>query len=170
MRLELSPESRVHIDLRATGLLRAVGHDPTLTARPEAATIDLDVGDVSVRFPVRDITPPEDLSPSDRGKMTDNLRSAEVLDAARFPVVAVQARYEGGIDGGRLTGQLVVRGAPRHFAMEIRTRREGEDYVATGAWEGTLTDLGIKPFKALFGALKLSDWIRVRVEAWLRPR
>lgn len=169
MRLELSAESRVFVDLRATGLLRAVGHDPTLVARPEATTIDLDAGNVSVRFLVRDIEAPGDLSPSDRAKMTDNLRGADVLDASRFPVVAVEARYEGSLEGGTLDGQLVVRGARRHFAMALRGQRDGDVYLATGAWEGTLTGLGIKPFKALLGALKLSDWIRLRVEARLRP-
>ena len=39
--------------------------------------------------------------------------------------------------------------------------------LARGAWEGRLTDLGIKPFKALLGALKLEDWIRLRLEASL---
>jgi hypothetical protein len=37
--------------------------------------------------------------------------------------------------------------------------------VATGAWEGRLTDLGIRPFKALLGAIKLEDWIAVRLDA-----
>lgn len=169
MRLELSPQSRVFIDLRATGLLRVVGHDATLTARPEPTTIDLDTGSVSVRFPVSHIEPPSNLSPSDRQKMIDNVRGAQVLDASRFPVVAVEARYEGSLEGGTLDGHLLVRGARQRFAMAVEAVRAGDDYVATGTWEGTLTGLGIKPFKALLGALKLSDWIRLRVEGLLEP-
>jgi len=165
MRFELSPDSRVFIDLRATGLLRAVGHDPTLSARPEPASSDLEQTQVVVRFRVEDIEPQGDLSESDRHKMMDNMRSAEVLDARRFPVIEVRARYEGTAEGGELRGELVVRGQPHPLAMTVRTTKQWDVVVAAGTWEGKLTDLGIKPFKALFGALKLENWIRLRLEA-----
>jgi polyisoprenoid-binding protein YceI len=168
MRLELTTASRVYIDLRATGLLRAVGHDPTLVARAEAATIDLDDGRVSVRFPVRDFEAPGDMSAADRAKMLESVRGPEVLDEARFPAVTLEGRFAGTIDGGRLEGALHVRGAPRSLAMDVRAVREGDEHVVRGTWEGTLTALGVKPFKALLGALRLSDWIRLRVEARLR--
>jgi hypothetical protein len=43
--------------------------------------------------------------------------------------------------------------------------RRAELLLATGAWEGRLTDLGVPPFKALLGAIRLEDWIRLRLEA-----
>jgi hypothetical protein len=168
MRLELSPDSRVFIDLRARGLLRAVGHDPTLSARPEPASVDLDEGQVVVRFPVADIEPQGDLPESDRHKMMDNMRSAEVLDARRFPVIELRARYEGTAEGGELRGDLVVRGQPHPLAVTIRATEQWDVLVAAGTWEGKLTDLGVKPFKALLGALKLENWIRLRIEARFR--
>jgi hypothetical protein len=169
MRLALSPESRVFIDLRATGLLRAVGHDPTLTARADATTLDPDAGEFEVRFAALEIAPPEDIPPSDREKMRDNLRGAEVLDTARYPSVVMRGRYQGTLERGRLAGTLEVRGTKHPLAMDVRVDRDGEALVAKGTWEGKLTELGIKPFKALLGALKLSDWIRLRVEARLLP-
>jgi polyisoprenoid-binding protein YceI len=170
MRLELLPDTRVLVDLRATGLLRAVGHDPTLVARPEATAVELDgeTASVSLRFPVRDIEPPRDISESDRDKMRENMLSRDVLDASRFPAIEVRARYAGTREGGTLDGDLVVRGRPNPFSMPVRVAKEGEVLVATGTWEGTLNGLGIKPFKALLGALKLKDWIRLRLEARLR--
>jgi hypothetical protein len=39
MRLHFQPESRVFIDLHSTGVLRAVGHDPTLAALAEPLSI-----------------------------------------------------------------------------------------------------------------------------------
>jgi hypothetical protein len=170
MRLELLPDTGVLVDLRATGLLRAVGHDPTLVAHPEPAAIDLDGGQASVtlRFPVRDIEPPQDISESDREKMRENMLSRDVLDASRSPVIEVRAAFRGTPEGGELQGDLVVRGRPYRFAMPVRAVTEGDVTVATGTWEGTLNGLGIKPFKALLGALKLEDWIRLRVEAKLR--
>jgi hypothetical protein len=172
MRLELLADSRVLVDLRATGLLRAIGHDPTLTAPPEPATLELDDSggaEVVVRFPVRDIQPPRDIPDSDREKMADNMLARDVLDAARFPFVELRARWAGTLEGGVLKGDLVVRGQRRPFAMDVRVAREADVLLATGTWEGKLTGLGIKPFKALLGALKLQDWIRLRLEARLRP-
>jgi hypothetical protein len=168
MRLELSPDSRVLVDLQATGLLRAVGHDPTLTARPRPATVDTDAGDVAIVFRVRDVEPPADLSPSDREKMVDTLRSREVLDAERFPEVEVSGRYEGTMEGGTLAAEVIVRGAPHRIRVPLRVAGRGDGYAVTGTWEGALTDLGIKPFKALLGALRLKDWIRLRIEASFR--
>ncbi|HEY8086625.1 MAG TPA: hypothetical protein VIF09_02235 [Polyangiaceae bacterium] len=168
MRLELLPESRVLIDLQATGLLRAVGHDPTLVARPEPATLDLDAGELTLVFPVRDIAVPEDLSASDRERMLDNLRSAEVLDATRSPTVVLKGAFRGDRGGGTLDGKLSVRGAWHPLRVVLRGSPPGDVLGAKGEWEGTLTALGVKPFKALLGALKLKDWIRLRVEARLR--
>ncbi len=167
MKVDLLAGSRVLVDLRATGLLRAVGHDPTLTASPEPATLDL--GDeVTVRFRASDVEPPRDISESDREKMRDNMLSREVLDAGRYPVVELRARWDGTTEGGTLRGDLVVRGVPRPFELAVRAAKDADVFVATGTWEGRLTDLGIKPFKALLGALKLEDWIRLRLEARLR--
>jgi hypothetical protein len=168
MRFELSTDSRVFVDLRAAGLLKAVGHDATLSARPEAATIDPDDGRVVVKFPVRAIEPPPNMPEPDQQKMMDNLRGVDVLDAKRFPVVELRAHYEGTVDGGELRGELLVRGQPRLIAMTVSTTRQWDILVATGVWEGTLGELGIKPFKALWGALRLEDWIRLRLEARFR--
>jgi len=175
MLVALPDQSCVHVDLRATGLLRGLAHDPTLTARPERLSVDVGQGEIdaiaNAVFRVDAIEPPGDLPEADRDKMVENLRGPEVLDAVRFPTIALQARYRGTLDGGTLAGELVVRGAPRRISMAVRVSREDEVLVASGAWEGKLTDLGIRPFKALLGALKLQDWIRLRLEArFVRPR
>ena len=172
MRLELSPDSRVLIELRATGLLRAVGHDPTLVARPEPLVVEVPDGEIDVpveaRFRVGAIEPPSDIDASDREKMRDNMRGREVLDGARFPTVTMRGRYRGNVEHGRLEGELEIRGRAHRVTMEVRVAREAEGLVATGAWEGRLTDLGIKPFKALLGALRLEDWVRLRIDGRFR--
>jgi polyisoprenoid-binding protein YceI len=147
-----------------------MGHHPTLTARPEpvwfevtdAAPLDLPV---EVRFPAERIVAPEDIDPSDGDRMRDNLRGPEVLHAARYPSIDLRARYRGSLEGGRLEGELVVRGCPRRLALDILVARDGYARTARGAWSGRLTDLGIKPYRALMGALRLEDWIQIRVEA-----
>lgn len=170
MRLVLAADSRVLIDLRAAGLLRAVGHDPTLSAVPsevalevpDTAGTELDLP-VEARISVDAIDPPADMSASDRAQMRDNLRGPEVLDMTRWPSVDFRGRFAGTLERGRLSGTLLVRGSARPVAMEVIIARRGTELLAEGDWTGTLTDLGIKPFRALLGALKLKDWIRLRL-------
>jgi hypothetical protein len=175
-RYAFSPDSRVLVDLRATGLLRALGHNPTLVAHPEPTTLEVAEGDggtttatIALRFPVSRIDPPQDISGDDRDKMRTNMAGDEVLDAARFPAVEVTARWRGTTESGRLDVEASVRGRTHALAMDVTLQRAGDDMVARGTWEGRLTDLGIKPFRALMGALKLEDWMRLRLEARLSP-
>jgi hypothetical protein len=175
MLLELSPESRVLVDLRTAGFLRAVGHSPTLTAHTDPVTIDTGEGVaidavIDVRFAANAIEPPDDIEVSDRERMRQNMRGRDVLDVARFPTIDLHGRCVGTLDGATLSGDLYVRGAPRRISMDIRLSRTEKVIVARGAWEGRLTDLGLKPFKALLGALRLEDWIRLRLEASLSVR
>jgi polyisoprenoid-binding protein YceI len=170
MRLVLAADSRVLIDLRAAGLLGAVGHDPTLSAAPasfavevpESSSDELDIA-VEARVRVDAIEPPADMSASDRAQMRDNLRGVDVLDAARWPSVDFRGRFAGTLERGRLAGTLVVRGSPRPVAIDVTISRRGSEAVAEGDWSGSLTELGIKPFRALLGALKLKDWVRLRL-------
>jgi hypothetical protein len=171
MRLRLAPDSRILIDLRGAGVLRALTHSPTLVARPEPLEVVVDGGgerfasDLEARVLASSIEPPADIASSDREKMRDNLLGPEVLDAGRFPALVLRGRYEGSLAGGTLAGRLDVRGTPRSITLPIAVARSGGVLVATGTWEGRLTELGVPPFRALFGAIRLGDWIRLRVEA-----
>jgi hypothetical protein len=183
MHVELSSDTQVLIDLRATGLLRAVGHNPTLHACPAPWTVDvadpatIDVP-IDVRFPAAAIEPPADLQTADREKMREKMCGRDVLDATRFSSIDFQGRYVGTLEGGRLSGNLRVRGAPRPIGMVLRSSTLAEETTGgarkridlRGAWEGRLTDLGIRPYRALLGALKLDDWIRLRLEVILSVR
>jgi polyisoprenoid-binding protein YceI len=169
MRLHLQPESRVFIDLHSTGVLRAVGHDPTLEARAEPLSIEVGEGkldiDIFARFRADAIEVPRGLSAFERSQMADNMRGREVLNAKRFPVIEFRGRYRGSPEGGKLGGELLLLGVPRPVELDVRVDRTENARRALGSWEGTLSQLGIQPFRALFGFLKLEDWIRLRVEA-----
>ncbi len=146
-------------------------HDVTLSAGLEPCSLD-GVGegegafDVAVEGSLRavDLEPPRDLSPGDREKMHRNLLDRDVLDAARWPALSFAGRFAGTREKGTLGGQLVVRGEPRAVSFAVTITEEGGKLRARGIWEGALRDLGIKPFKALLGAVRLEDWIRIRLE------
>jgi len=169
MRWTLGSDSRVLVDLRATGLLRAVAHDPTLIAVPEPASLEVADGEpvdvpITAIFRSDRIVLPTDLDPSERERMRDNLRGGDVLDSARFPTLTWQGRYMGTIEAGRLDGDLSVRGVAHPVRLDVRVTPRGGGRLAQGSWEGRLSALGIKPFRALMGALRLQDWIRLRLE------
>jgi hypothetical protein len=177
MHLELAPPSCVLVDLRASGLLRAVGHDPTLVARPELPLVLPETGEgdaidlpVEARFRADGIEPPHSIPEADRAKMREHMLGPEVLDARRHPAIDFRGRYRGTLAHGALVGHLVVRATPRPIELPLRATRAGDVLSVAGAWEGTLTELGIKPFKALLGALKLDDWLRLRVDVRVMVR
>jgi hypothetical protein len=169
MRFELVEPARAFIQLRASGLLGGLGHDPTLAARSEPFAIvmqqDEAEAEVEARFPVDAIEPPADMPRGDRDRMRENLRSPAVLDALRYPAIDLRGRYRGNREGGVLSGDLIVRGVPRPISVSVGVSRDGDRYVVAGCWEGKLTALGVQPFKALLGTLRLKDWIRLRFEA-----
>ena len=88
--------------------------------------------------------------------------------AGRFPGVEFRGHYSGTLEGGTLAGDLVVRGIPAALSMTIGISREAKALLAVGSWEGKLTALGVRPYKAWLGAIKLEDWIRLRIEARFR--
>jgi hypothetical protein len=170
----LLEDSRVHVDVRSKGLVAALDHDITFTARPDAMAIEV-AGEgpvevaLRVTFPVERIDPPEGASKLDRKMMLDNLRGGQVLDASKWPEVVFLGRYGGTLEEGSLDGGLVVRGQPRRLRVPLRVTRDGERFHARGQWEGTLGDMGLRPFKAFLGAVRLADFLRLRVDVVCAP-
>jgi polyisoprenoid-binding protein YceI len=72
-------------------------------------------------------------------------------------------RVEETADGLSVTGDLTVRGTTRPIAFDL--------VVADGRVRGSAvvkqTEWGMKPYTALFGALKVADEVRVEIDAEL---
>ena len=165
--LLLDDSSRVFVDVRSKGVLGALEHALTFAGRPalerpidgEVAASGPFEAEVNARVAASSLEPPKDASVSDREKMLENLLGKDVLDAKRFPEIALRGRYVGTRERGTLVGKLTLRGEPRDVRFDVDLRKSGDKLVARATWEGTQTSLGIKPFKALLGALRLHDWI-----------
>jgi polyisoprenoid-binding protein YceI len=67
---------------------------------------------------------------------------------------------------GRLTvqGELTLAGTTRPLAFDLAV---GDDGRVTGTAVVKQSDWGIKPYSALFGALKVADEVRVEIDAAL---
>jgi hypothetical protein len=72
-----------------------------------------------------------------------------------------------GGDGFHVEGDLELVMRIRPIACELTL---GEDGALHGTAVVTQTDYGMKPYSALFGALKVKDEVRVELEGHLEPQ
>ena len=157
-----------HVCTFQEGLLSAVAHDLRIAVTRFTVALDAD-GSVDARFDatslrvecaVRDgVDAPNVLSPRDRAEIDRNL-AGEVLESRRFPEIRFRA-VAGAVtafgEGHRVTGVLSLHG--REQALVVVSRRAGDRELA----EVTLhqPDFGIRPFRALLGALRIRPDVRV---------
>ena len=84
--------------------------------------------------------------------------SAVRLAPAQPPQSAVQARV-----------QARVRGAPHEFDVLVRYERSAERLVVSGDTVLKQSELGLKPFSALLGALQVQDEMRISFRIVAHP-
>ncbi|HSJ16542.1 MAG TPA: YceI family protein, partial [Solirubrobacterales bacterium] len=72
-------------------------------------------------------------------------------------------------DDGRIhvEGELTVVGTTKPIAFELAI---GDDGALTATATVTQTEWGMKPYSALFGALKVADEVEVTAEGHLPPQ
>jgi polyisoprenoid-binding protein YceI len=151
------------------GLLAAMGHDlvlrvtrfaiegdpegPTLEARFDAASLRVDAA-------VRDGRPlPDALGTRDR-QTIEKAIAEEVLDARAHPEIHFAATaIEPAGEAWSIRGPLALHGAVRPVAFSVV--RAGERLVAEVRLHQP--DFGIRPYRALLGALAVKPDVTVRV-------
>lgn len=167
----IGPEhGRLLVQTSREGLAAHAGHDLTieltrwsgrLRLGADAAATELavtvDMGSMRITGATGGLTP---LSEREKGEILRNAR--KILSVARHPEATFVADKT---DDDAVTGTLTLLGRPHEFRLAYRV--EGEHYRASGVVRQA--DHGIKPFSALFGALKLADAVRVEVELDLSP-
>jgi polyisoprenoid-binding protein YceI len=157
--------AQVRIFTDKEGLLSAVAHDLELDVR----TFRIDLADDSLRatfdpaslrvlHALKDGHPTTALGAKDKADIEASVQK-EVLATRRFPTIelASTALHR---DGPRatVTAQLTLHGTTRSVTFSA--------IESSGQWVAEVPlhqpDFGIKPYSALFGALKVKPGIRVR--------
>jgi polyisoprenoid-binding protein YceI len=142
------------IDVTAWEATLVVGDDPADTS------IELDADAASLR--VREGTGGmQSLGDDDKA----NIR--KTIDDEVLKHQAISFRSTGVTGGdGRLSveGELTLRSATRPLAFDLDI---GEDGRLSAVAVVKQTDWGMKPYSALFGALKVADEVRVEIDAGL---
>lgn len=146
------------------GLLSRLAHDLRLSlARFE---INVDGDNISAKFWPESLSvdgavkkgrvDPNTPGPSDKQKIHGNI-TEKILHTARHPEITFTGT---GASTGKVKGDLTLHG--RTQAIEMRVRQAGSGYK--GEVELVPTRWGIPPFKAVGGAIKLQDKVRIEFE------
>jgi hypothetical protein len=157
----------IHIFTYKSGLLARMAHDLQLTAQRCELTLQgrqLHAACAADSLRVDGAVTshglaPDALSATDKQQVEQTVRT-EILDSARYPTIELTARIDdGGKDRLRVSGTLRVRDQERPIEVEVQRRG---DSLQTEL-ELTPSQFGIAPYKALAGAIKLQDRVRVVV-------
>jgi polyisoprenoid-binding protein YceI len=168
----LGPESgRLLVKTSRTGLGRKAGHDLSIevarwsgeavidTAKPSdsSVTLEIEVDSFEVRTGTGGV---KSLTDSDRTEIKKVLRQ-RILHTAEYPAITFRST---GVDGTpesfTISGDLTIMGETRPVTVHGQVaggRVTGEATVTQSHW-------GIKPYSALFGALRLADPVRVEFD------
>ncbi|MET7329224.1 YceI family protein [Nonomuraea sp. NPDC005650] len=169
------PDSgRIFIHTTRTGLGAKAGHDLTIevtrwhgdatidAASPagSSVTVEVDAGSLEVRTGTGGVKP---LTDSDREEIGRIIRE-KILHTDRHPTITFRSsRVDGTAESFHIEGDLTIAGTSRLVTVQglvADDRVRGSAVIVQSRW-------GIRPYSALFGALKLSDEVEVRLDVGL---
>lgn len=164
----LGPESgRLLVKTTRTGLGAKAGHDLTIvvtrwrgratvdTSDPASSSVvvEVEVDSLEVREGTGGVKP---LTDADRAEIKRTL--AKILHTAQHPTITFRSsQVEGSAGSFTVDGELTVMGVTRPVMVQGRVtdgRVVGGATVVQSQW-------GIRPYSAFFGALKLSDEVKI---------
>jgi polyisoprenoid-binding protein YceI len=165
---ELGPEDgTLSVRTGRTGTVAKAGHDLLIHVTKWSATLEtgdapsvtLDADATSLK--VREGT--GGMKGLDDGDLANIEQTIDDEVLKRQDIAFRSTRVEQTADGLSVTGDLTLRGTTRPVAFDLA--------LADGRVRGTAvvkqTEWGMKPYTALFGALKVADEVRVEIDAEL---
>ncbi len=172
----LGPESgRLLVHTTRTGLGAKAGHDLSIevtswharatvdpaTPANSSVTVEVDADSFEVREGTGGVKP---LTDADRAEIKKTL--GKILNTAQHPTITFRSRRVDGSAGSfTCDGELTIMGVTRPVLVEGRVadgRVVGGASVVQSRW-------GIRPYSAFFGALKLSDEVKIDFGVALTP-
>ncbi len=161
------------VHTRRQGAAARAGHDLEVIVTQWAATLELgDASSLTLSADSSSLRVREGhggvkaLGEDDKENIRQTI-DAEVLK--RTPIDFRSSEVEGTADGNhlRVYGELELFGRGRPVEFDLETTDSGR---ISGRATLRQTDWGIKPYSALFGALKVADEVEITVDASLQPR
>lgn len=155
----------------ATGLLAALGHNPTIGLpdlegevflNPEA----LERSSLRIVIQTASMSVIGDVTEKDREEVNRRMHK-EVLESSSFPTVLYECSHESASKMGEgqywlvLNGDLTLHGVTRSQPVSARVTLNGDTLRAAGDFSIRQSDYEIRPVSALGGAVRLKDELKL---------
>ena len=160
--------SLIAVTVRRGGLLARLGHDHVVAVHTLTGLIAPAVDHADLSFRLDGMTVDEPPLLRDAGIATQPSAQAvegtrhnmlgPVLDAARYPTVALHVERTG---GDRLQVDVTLHGVTRRLLLPAAVEVDGAQVVAHGSARLKQTDFGITPFAVGAGLLAVEDELEV---------
>jgi polyisoprenoid-binding protein YceI len=172
--------SRFTVQAVATGVLSAMGHNPTIGIRKFAGAVDFNPDDLKggrfqLSIQASSLSVLDDISDKDRREI-EKLMNEQVLEVAAHPEIVYEAavvsitRIDGALYSATLNGNLNFHGVTRNQPLTARIAMYGEMLRASGEFILRQSDYAIKPLSVMGGALKIKDELKFSFEMVARQQ
>jgi polyisoprenoid-binding protein YceI len=172
--------SRFTVQAFATGLLSAVGHNPTIGVRNFSGDVNfnseaLQGNEFRMSVKTNSLIVQDDISDKDRREI-ERLMNEQVLERARYPEIKYDApaisikRLGDALYSAVLDGILTLHGVTCKQLVTARIAVFGSMLRASGSFTLKQTDYQIKLISVAGGALKLKDELKFSFEMVAREQ
>ena len=172
--------SRFTVQTFATGLLSAVGHNPTIGVRDFSGEVSfsqeaLQGSGFRLSLKTTSLSVQDDISDKDHREI-ERLMNEQILETAKYPEAVYEApvlsitRLGESLHSAVLDGNLTFHGVTRKQPVAARIAVFGTMLRASGSFTLKQTDYEIKLISIAGGALKLKDELKFSFEMVARER
>ena len=172
--------SRFTVRAFASGMLAAMGHNPTVGICDFSGEMSFDpekaeAGSFRLGVKAASLSIQDDVSEKDRREM-ERLMNQEVLEAAKFPEIRYEAsditvmRVSEMLYSAALNGELTLHGVTRRQPINARVTLLGSMLRASGDFTLDQTDYNIKLVSVAGGVLKVKDELKFSFEIVARQQ
>jgi polyisoprenoid-binding protein YceI len=162
--------SRFTVRAFATGMLSALGHNPTLAIRDFSGEAEFDPETLEkaamrLRIGAGSLEVTDEVSDKDRREI-ERTMNQEVLETARYPEIAFDASYVSSSRAGEgrywinLVGRLSLHGVTHSQPVSAQVALYGDALRAHGEFSLLQTAYGIKLVSVAGGGLKVKDELK----------
>ena len=163
-----------------TGILSAMGHNPTIRIASFGGGVDFDpealeATALCLTIQAASLGVRDDVSDKDRREM-ERLMRDEVLEVAKYPEIKYEAnaiafaKQDSALFSATLNGNLSFRGVMRPQKVTAQITPLGEMLRAWGNFNLKQSDYQVKPVSMAGGALKLKDELRFDFQMVVRKQ
>jgi polyisoprenoid-binding protein YceI len=162
----LGPEDGIlSVHTSRTGAVAKAGHDLVIHVTEWSATLDTDAPSLTLDVDATSLRVREGtggMKPLDEDDLANIETTIDDEVLLRRDISFRSTRVEATDGGFAVEGELTLAGATRPIAFDLSV---GERVMGVALIRQT--DWGMKPYTALFGALKVADEVRVEIDARL---